>query len=109
MKTNLYAKLRLTQALFPLLKMNDCARIVNLSSGLGLLRGMGAGDVTYSISKTALNALAIKLKQWFGLQWNTTVPVIVFFKIENQSNGSILKSLLPNSEMGLPKVFDTSE
>jgi short-subunit dehydrogenase involved in D-alanine esterification of teichoic acids len=35
METNLYAKLRLTQALFPLLKMNDCARIVNLSSGLG--------------------------------------------------------------------------
>ncbi len=65
METNLYAKLRSSQALFPFLKISDCARIVNLSSALGLLRGMGSGDVAYSVSKTALNALTIKLNAEF--------------------------------------------
>ena len=55
--TNLYGPWRLTQALLPLLKKSDRARIVNVSSGAGALTTMAAGPPAYSTSKVALNAL----------------------------------------------------
>jgi len=61
METNFYGPLRLCQALLPLLKKSDDGRIVNMSSGLGSLYGGGGGYPAYSISKTALNALTVKL------------------------------------------------
>jgi NAD(P)-dependent dehydrogenase (short-subunit alcohol dehydrogenase family) len=61
METNLYGPMRLVQVLFPFLKKSADGRIVNMSSGLGALADMGAGYVAYSLSKTALNALTIKM------------------------------------------------
>lgn len=55
--TNLFAMLRVTQALMPLLRRSDAARIVNLASGMGQLADMQAGVPAYRISKTAVNAL----------------------------------------------------
>jgi NAD(P)-dependent dehydrogenase (short-subunit alcohol dehydrogenase family) len=94
METNLYAKLRMSQALFPFLKMSNCARIINLSSGLGLLRGMGAGDVAYSVSKTALNALTIKLNAEF------------------RAHGILVHAMCPGwtqTDMGGPRAWRTVE
>lgn len=54
---NLYGVLRVTQALVPLMRRGGYGRIVNLSSNLGQLEGMGVGSPAYRISKTALNAL----------------------------------------------------
>jgi NAD(P)-dependent dehydrogenase (short-subunit alcohol dehydrogenase family) len=55
--TNLHGPLLLIQALLPLLKAAGGARVVNLSSGMGQLSGMGPGSAAYRLSKTALNGL----------------------------------------------------
>jgi len=57
METNVLGPLVVTQALLPLMRKGGYGRIVNLSSTLGQLAGMGAGTPAYRISKTALNAL----------------------------------------------------
>ena len=57
LETNLFGVLNVTQALAPLLRGSQRARVVNLSSGLGQLTDMQAGTPAYRMSKTALNAL----------------------------------------------------
>ena len=57
LETNLIGVLSVTQALVPLMKAGGYGRIVNISSELGQLAGMGVGSPAYRISKTALNAL----------------------------------------------------
>lgn len=56
-ETNLYGPWRLTQALLPLLRHSDHARIVNVSSEAASLTSMGSGTPAYTVSKVALNAL----------------------------------------------------
>lgn len=55
METNVYGPLEISLKLAPL--MNDGARIINLSSGMGQLSDMGGGWHSYRISKTAINAV----------------------------------------------------
>ncbi|MET0106137.1 MAG: SDR family oxidoreductase [Sedimenticola sp.] len=55
MEINVYGPIRLVQALLPL--MNEEARIINISSGMGQLSEMGGLFPAYRISKTALNAV----------------------------------------------------
>jgi len=59
--TNFHGPLLLVQAVVPLMLAAGYGRVVNLSSGLGQLQGMGAGTPAYRISKTALNALTATL------------------------------------------------
>jgi NAD(P)-dependent dehydrogenase (short-subunit alcohol dehydrogenase family) len=66
LETNFFGPLLLTQALLPLMRKNGHGRIVNLSSGLAQLSGMGAGSPAYRISKTALNALTATLAAELG-------------------------------------------
>ena len=54
---NSVGALRMTQALLPLLRAADAARIVNISSGMGALNDMEGGWPGYRMSKAALNAL----------------------------------------------------
>lgn len=61
METNLYGPWRMAMAFLPLLRQSNHGRIVNVSSGSGTLKGMGAETPAYGISKTALNALTLKL------------------------------------------------
>ncbi|MEK7875857.1 MAG: SDR family oxidoreductase [Pseudomonadota bacterium] len=56
-ETNVFGPLALTQALLPLMKLQDYGRIVNISSSLGQISDMGTGTPAYRVSKTALNAL----------------------------------------------------
>ncbi|MEM6927388.1 MAG: SDR family NAD(P)-dependent oxidoreductase [Myxococcota bacterium] len=55
--TNAVGALRVTQALGSLLVANGGASVVNVSSGMGALNGMGGGHVGYRMSKAAMNAL----------------------------------------------------
>jgi NAD(P)-dependent dehydrogenase (short-subunit alcohol dehydrogenase family) len=57
LEINLLGPLGVTQALLPQMTKRNYGRIVNLSSGLGQLTGMGNSTPAYRISKTALNAL----------------------------------------------------
>ena len=57
METNAYGALFLAQALIPMMQAQNYGRVVNVSSGMGQLNGMGGGYAAYRISKTALNAV----------------------------------------------------
>ncbi|AHM66110.1 short-chain dehydrogenase [Paenibacillus polymyxa] len=62
METNVYGPLLLSQVLIPLMQESADGRIVNVSSSMGALNdGMGGGYFAYSMSKTALNTLTLKL------------------------------------------------
>jgi NAD(P)-dependent dehydrogenase (short-subunit alcohol dehydrogenase family) len=61
MNSNFKGALRTTRTFLPMLERSKDPRIVNLSSGLGALAGMGGGFPAYRISKTALNALTVIL------------------------------------------------
>jgi NAD(P)-dependent dehydrogenase (short-subunit alcohol dehydrogenase family) len=60
-ETNTIGPLLVTQAFIPLLRKSTAARIINVSSGVGRLTGMGPAVPAYGISKTALNGLTGKL------------------------------------------------
>ena len=55
--TNLFGAWRVTQALLPLLRRSQHARVVMVSSEAGSLHAMSGGTPAYSVSKAALNAL----------------------------------------------------
>jgi NAD(P)-dependent dehydrogenase (short-subunit alcohol dehydrogenase family) len=61
LRTNLVGPLLLSQALLPLLRRSGSGRIINISSGMGQLHGMGSGSAAYRLSKTALNGLTATL------------------------------------------------
>jgi len=58
---NTVGVLRVCKAITPFMQPNS--RIINLSSGMGQLEGMGTGSLAYRLSKTALNAMTIVLSQ----------------------------------------------
>ncbi len=57
LEVNLTAPLLLCQALVPAMKRRNYGRVVNVSSEMGQLEGMGGYTAAYRISKAALNAL----------------------------------------------------
>jgi NAD(P)-dependent dehydrogenase (short-subunit alcohol dehydrogenase family) len=61
MEINLLSTWRVTQAMLPLLRKAQGARIVNVSSEKGSLESMSAGVPAYSTSKAALNAFTRNL------------------------------------------------
>ena len=69
LEMNLIGAWRVTQEMLPLLRRSSHARIVNVSSGAGAfespigfgLQKMGGVAPAYSVSKTALTALTVKL------------------------------------------------
>lgn len=63
-ESNVFGPLQVTQAFWPLLQNSDSPRVVNVSSGLGRLYDMENSMPSYSVSKTALNALT---RQFAGL------------------------------------------
>jgi NAD(P)-dependent dehydrogenase (short-subunit alcohol dehydrogenase family) len=68
-ETNVFGVIAVTQAVLPLLRQSNAARVVNVSSGVGsLTRTLGPGGEhlralygMYSASKTALNAVTVGL------------------------------------------------
>jgi len=61
LETNFYAPLQISQALVPLMRRHGYGRVVNVSSGLAQLQGMGDGTPAYRASKAGLNALTLML------------------------------------------------
>ena len=75
LETNLFGAWRLTQAMIPLLRRSDDARIVNVSSGAGQLNDMNGGYPSYRISKSGLNALTrILANEESGIRANSVCP-----------------------------------
>ena len=58
---NTVGVLRVCKAVIPLMAPNS--RIINISSGMGQMEGMGTGSIAYRLSKSALNAMTIVLSQ----------------------------------------------
>jgi NAD(P)-dependent dehydrogenase (short-subunit alcohol dehydrogenase family) len=56
MQVNFKGPLLLTRSMMPFLQKSDDPRVINLSSGMGALNGMGYDHPAYRISKAALNA-----------------------------------------------------
>jgi NAD(P)-dependent dehydrogenase (short-subunit alcohol dehydrogenase family) len=57
LETNLLGAWRLCELAIPLMQRYGYGRIVNISTGMAALEGMGGGSPGYRVSKTALNAL----------------------------------------------------
>jgi NAD(P)-dependent dehydrogenase (short-subunit alcohol dehydrogenase family) len=77
LETNAIGLLGVTQTLAPLLQSGGRGRVVNLSSGLGQLTGMGAGTPAYRVSKAAVNVLTIMLARELapqGVKVNAMCP-----------------------------------
>jgi NAD(P)-dependent dehydrogenase (short-subunit alcohol dehydrogenase family) len=55
--TNFIGALLVSQACYPLLLKSKEGRIINVSSQMGRLNGMGSGSAAYRFSKTAMNSL----------------------------------------------------
>jgi len=64
--TNVYGPWKLIQALYPLLKKSGDPRIVNISSGMGAIKGMTGDHPAYRMSKTALNVLTLMVHDRVG-------------------------------------------
>lgn len=60
LETNTIGPLLVTQAFLPLLRHSAAARVINVSSAVGRLTGMGTSVPAYGISKTALNGVTGK-------------------------------------------------
>jgi NAD(P)-dependent dehydrogenase (short-subunit alcohol dehydrogenase family) len=77
METNVYGPLMVARALLPALRKSEDARVINLSSRMGQLSGMGGGYPAYRMSKTALNALSVIMSKDLaadGIKVNTISP-----------------------------------
>ena len=57
LEVNTLGALRVAIGLAPLLRTSEHPRVVNVSSGMGALNGMGAGAAGYRLSKAGLNAI----------------------------------------------------
>lgn len=69
--TNTLGAVQVTRAFLPYLKSNGSARIVNVSSGAGMLTEMQSFAPAYSVSKTALNAVT----RQFAAELKPTIAV----------------------------------
>lgn len=63
MNTNAFGPIQITQALLPLLEKAPAARVINVSSGYGELRGLSANVPSYCLSKLTLNGATIMLAE----------------------------------------------
>jgi NAD(P)-dependent dehydrogenase (short-subunit alcohol dehydrogenase family) len=57
LEVNTIGALRVTMGFAPLLRASEHARVVNVSSGMGALNGMGPGAPGYRLSKAGLNVV----------------------------------------------------
>ena len=61
METNYFGPLRVTKAMIPLLKESSDARVINISSGMGVLEDLDGSYAGYRLSKAGLNNLTLML------------------------------------------------
>ena len=61
LQTNTFGALRLCQAFIPAMMEQNFGQVVNVSSGMGEIRGMNRHDASYRLSKLALNGLTLML------------------------------------------------
>jgi NAD(P)-dependent dehydrogenase (short-subunit alcohol dehydrogenase family) len=59
METNFFGPMMVTKGLLPLLKKSTDARVINVSSGMGLWKSLDGSYAGYRLSKVGLNALTV--------------------------------------------------
>ena len=78
LEINFYGTMNMSRAFVPLMREQGYGRVVNVSSESGQLATMGAGNPSYSISKTAMNALtrivAAEVKRYGNIKVNAMCP-----------------------------------
>jgi len=77
MQTNVYGPLLLSRLATPIMKSRRYGRIVNLSSSMGALNGMGAGYIAYRMSKAGINVVTRVIAeetQGMGILVNSVDP-----------------------------------
>jgi Dehydrogenases with different specificities (related to short-chain alcohol dehydrogenases) len=62
-QTNTFGALQVVQAFLPYLKNAGSARVINVSSGYGELKGLSADVPSYCLSKLTLNGVTLMLDQ----------------------------------------------
>lgn len=60
-QSNVFGVIEVTQALLPLLRRSQAARVINVSSGYGQLKGLSANVPSYCLSKLSLNGVTLML------------------------------------------------
>ena len=60
-QTNTFGPIEVTQAFLVLLRNSESARVINVSSGYGLLDGLSADEPSYGLSKLALNGVTLMM------------------------------------------------
>ncbi len=76
-ETNTLGPLEVTQAFLPYIRKSAAPRIINISSGYGLLEGLSAAVPSYCLSKLALNGVTIMLAESLrseGIAVNSICP-----------------------------------
>lgn len=94
METNVYGPLELCRAVMPIMRAAGYGRIVNMSSDMGSLSGMGGGYLAYRMSKAALNVVTRVISD------------------ETRGSGIIINSMHPGwvkTEMGGPGAQRSAE
>lgn len=61
--TNTFGPVEVVQAMLPLLRKSNAARIINVSSGYGQLGGLSPDVPSYCLSKLALNGVTLMLAE----------------------------------------------
>lgn len=61
--TNTFGPVEVVQAMLPLLRRSNAARVINVSSGYGQLGGLSADVPSYCLSKLALNGVTLMLAE----------------------------------------------
>jgi NAD(P)-dependent dehydrogenase (short-subunit alcohol dehydrogenase family) len=77
MATNFYGPFMLTRKMLPYFRDSKDPRVINISSRMGQLSGMGGGHAAYRISKAALNVLTIIMARELeveGIRVNSMCP-----------------------------------
>jgi NAD(P)-dependent dehydrogenase (short-subunit alcohol dehydrogenase family) len=99
LETNTLGPLHVTQALAPLLKRGEAARIINMSSGMGELSNNSGGHAAYRLSKTALNGVTAILAA--ELQGAVAVNSVCPGWVKTDMGG-------PNADVGVADGADTA-
>jgi len=101
MNVNFYGVFWMCKMFVPLVKKSGDGRIVNFSSGLGMLTEPGMGPFpAYSISKTAVNAITTKLSSELK-DTNVIVTSVDPGWVRTDLGG-------PDAELSIPEGIDTA-
>jgi NAD(P)-dependent dehydrogenase (short-subunit alcohol dehydrogenase family) len=89
LETNLLGTMRVTRALWPLLQSGTNSRVINISSGAGLISTKGnSRHYAYSISKAALNMFT-RMLEIEGRQQSICVVAVIPGRVQTRMTNNV--------------------